>query len=262
MGYDHDQHQRHSSISCDGLGLIQEEREEEESHPPPSVQTSVQLQEEQQQHARQSVRPRPSTQQQQRHTRQSARTSIFLQREDELNRRLHASEDARRKLEAQVVELQRRPQTAEHTIFPPSTPPPQVMDPELSGAGNELWEECEKLRNELGKSNQAKDNANWEAKDYQRRLQASEALSQELQTRLSDTESRAHLAEKQFRDWQHQAHETWWSSMACHCLQKKGEQVATPANEEQLQLSRKPRPAHHMKAARNTGASWLARPLG
>merc|ERR1712008_31214 len=76
----------------------------------------------------------------------------------------------------------------------------------------------EKLRNELGKSNQAKDNANWEAKDYQRRLQASEALSQELQTRLSDTESRAHLAEKQFRDWQHQAHETWWSSMACHCL--------------------------------------------
>jgi len=262
--YDHDQlqhccstksEQHCSSTKSDGLELIQEEEEEE---------TDLQ-QEEQQHHARQSVRS--STKQKQCHTRQSARRSIFLQREEELQRRLHASEAARRELEAQLVELQRRPQSDESTVLAPSTPLPKVPDPELSGTSNDLWEECEELRTELAKISQAKYDANWEAKDYQRRLQASEALCQELQARVSDMEYRAQLAEKQFRDWQQQAQEPWWSRLvSCHCLQKKGELsnaiAATPAKEEQLQLSRKPRAAQHMKAANTSGASWLAKPLG
>lgn len=269
--YDQHQHQSPTSAECDGLELIHEEEEEEEvCDPSPWVRTGLQQQEEQLHDARQSVRT-SIQQQQQNHARQSARRSIFLQREEELHRRLSASEAARRELEAQVVELQCRPQSVEHTVLAaPATPLPKVPDPEPNGSGNELWEECEELRNELAKVSQAKHEANWEAKDYQRRLQASEALCQELQARVSDMDHRSQLAEKQFRDWQQQTHEPWWYKLAsCHCLQKNREQTnaiaaqaATPAKEEQLQLSRKPRAAQHMTAAKNSGAAWLTKPLG
>jgi len=256
--------QHRSSLASSSLEFIQEE-EEDESHPhsKPSRTFSKQL-------------VRPSIQQQQPNARPSVRQSIFLQREDDLRRRLSASEAARKELEAQVADLQGKPQPAEHATPTPPTPSRQVTDPELSGANNELWEECEELRVELAKISQAKEDAKWEARDNQRRLQASEAQCQELQAQVSDMQHRAQLAEKQFRDWQKQTNEPWWSKLACHCLHKRpnegGEQssaiapqaaeAATSAGEDKLQLSRKPRVAVHVKGAKNTGASWLSKPMG
>lgn len=282
--YDRQEHRNSSEMQKDasmiGLRCIQEEEKEEKekdeeedeekeaSHSHPSLRTSVKRPDEPQHHAHQLVRP--SIQQQQRHSRQSFRRSVFLQREEELQRRLHASEAACRELEAQLQEFQHRPQPMEHAVLAPSTLSPQVPDPELSGANNELWGECEELRNELAK---AKKDAMSEARDIQRRLLASEAQCQELQIQVSDMQCQAQLAEKQFRDWQNQVSAPWWSKLACHCMHKRpgegGEQsaasavdAATPATEEKLQLSRQPRAAIHMKAAKHTGASWLAKPLG
>jgi len=244
--------------------------------------------------------------------RESVRKSIFLQREDELNRRLHTSETQRRELEAKVVELQRQLQLLEHKTSSMQSPPadeqelhsrlhaseaarkaleaqladlqskfqhvtyrahstvlPPVPEPECSGANNELWEECEELRNELAKISQAKNDAQHEAKDAQRRLYASEAQLRDLEVQVSDMQRQARLAEKEFHALQQSESAPWWSRLQCHCLHKRpegGEQplraTATPAREQQLQSSRPPRAAIHMKAANHSGASWLAKPMG
>jgi len=284
--------------------------EEDNSSPHHSERSSIY-----QRHDRQSVRQsvRSSIQgQNAHHSVQSVRKSIFLQREDELNRRLLTSEAQRHELEAQIVELQRQLQCPErNTRFIPSPKAdeqelhsrlhaseaaraaleaqladlqsqlkhvkhrapspvlPQVPEPECSGANNELWEECEELRNELAKISQAKEDAQWEVKEVQRRLYASEAHRRDLEVQVSDMQRQAQLAEKEFRAYQKSESLPWWSRLQCHCLQKRpegGEQtlsaIATPASEQQLQLTKPPRAAIHMKPAKNSGASWLARPLG
>jgi len=243
---------------------------------------------------------------------ETMRKSIFLQREDDLNRCLQSSEAARCELEAQVVELQHQLQMLDHNTRSKQSPPaedqelcsrlhdseaarraleaeradlqsqlqhlkhkahstvsPQVPEPEFSGANNELWEECEEMRNVLNKVTQEKDDAKWEAKEAQRRLFASEAQRRELEVQVSEMQRRAALAEKEFKAMQMSAREPWWSKFTCHCLHKRPEgteqphsDMSRPAREEQLPSCRPPRAAVHMKAANHSGASWLAKPMG
>jgi len=243
----------------------------------------------------------------------SVRKSIFLQREDDLHRRLHTSEAERCTLEAQVVELQRKLQVLEHASPATHSPPAEdlelhsrldaseaargaleaqvadlqgqlqrmkhkshsivssqvVPEPEFSGASNELWEECEKLRNDLNTATQEEQNAKWEAKDKQRRLCASEAQRRQLESQISEMQRQAQLAEKELRALQQSEREPWWSRFKCHCLHKRSDtelppqplsSTAMPDTEEQQ--VRPPRAAIHMKAANHSGASWLSKPMG
>jgi len=290
--------------------------EEDYNSPRHAERSSIHQRREQHLHERQSVRPSIQGQNtghyQARQSAQSVRKSIFLQREDELNCRLHTSEAQRRELEAQVAELQRKLQLLEHSTCSTQSPPadeqelhsclhaseaarraleaqladlqsqlqhvkhkahstvlPRVPEPEFSGANNELWEECEELRNELAKISQAREDAQWEAKEVQRRLYASEAHRRDLEVQVSDMQHQARLAEKEFRALQHSEHEPWWSRLQCHCFHKRPEgrkqplsAMATLAREQRQQSSRPPRAAIHMKPANHSGASWLAKPMG
>merc|ERR1712079_218358 len=60
----------------------------------------------------------------------------------------------------------------------------KTRDPAVNGVEPELWEECEDLRTQLLSALQAKDKFQWEARDAQRRLQASENSRQQLQVQV------------------------------------------------------------------------------
>jgi len=176
------------------------------------------------------------------------RSSTAQLSEDGPQDRPFASGAARRELEAQAGEPQRRSQ--------------------------QVCEQCEVLREELARVAKGHDDARLEARDTLRRFEASE---DQRQAQMSEMQRRAQLAEKEFRALQQRVSTPWWSRIACHCAEKRPchddqqpmasatapkKQVTLVVEEEQPPLSRPPRAAVHMEPAKNPGASWIARPLG
>lgn len=192
------------------------------------------------------------------HASQSRRSSIQQQQEG-LHHSLCASEAARRKLEAQVAELQHRLGQAEHQAEHrvPSTQSQQETALKRS-EGDETCEQCKVLRDELANVLQAKE---WEARE-------SEDQRRQLEAQVSAMQRQAQLAEKELRAWQGRVSAPWWSRIACNCSEKRYNQAdqqpkaVAPDSEKNPQSVRPPRAAIHMQPAKNVGASWLARPMG